>query len=208
LGDAFSLSILPAARNVGEPASSPPKPPTARLCEGSAIDEDWTPRSRAALASASRLDPRRAGAFCGDAAVRPTRRATRAAPEIQEIEMPLALNRLILYARDVEGTVAFYEKHFGFRRMRMPGDRIVELVAQSGGANIMVHAAAKGVRTGQVTVKLVFDVEDVAGFCARSAGDGLVFGAEHLADGYSYANAKDPCGNNIQVSSRAFRKAD
>lgn len=122
--------------------------------------------------------------------------------------MPLALNRLILYARDVEGTVAFYEKHFGFQVLRLPGDRIVELEALSGGANIMVHAAAKGVRTRQVTVKLVFDVEDVSGFCERSARNGLMFSAEHLADGYSYANAKDPCGNNIQVSSRAFRKAD
>jgi predicted enzyme related to lactoylglutathione lyase len=122
--------------------------------------------------------------------------------------MPLALNRIILYARDVEQTVAFYERHFGFQVRRLPGDRIVELVALSGGANIMVHAAAKGVKTGQVTVKLVFDVEDVLGFCEKSARNGLVFSAEHPADGYSYANAKDPCGNNIQVSSRAFRKAE
>ena len=122
--------------------------------------------------------------------------------------MPLALNRLILYARNVEQTVAFYERHFGFQVLRLTGDRIVELVALSGGANIMVHAAAKGVKTGQVTVKLVFDIEDVLGFCEKSARNGLVFSAEHRADGYSYANAKDPCGNNIQVSSRAFRKAD
>ena len=120
--------------------------------------------------------------------------------------MPLALNRLVLYARDVEQTVAFYEKYFGFQVLRLAGDRIVELVALHGGANIMVHAAAKGVKTGQVTVKLVFDVEDVTAFCENSARNGLTFSAEHPADGYSYANAKDPCGNNIQVSSRAFRK--
>ena len=132
----------------------------------------------------------------------------RHATEIQKTNMPLPLNRIVLYARDVEATVAFYEKHFGFQVLRLPGDRIVELVARSGGANIMVHAAAKGVRTGQVTVKLVFDVEDVSGFCQTSAGNGLIFGAEHQADGYSYANAKDPCGNNITVSSRAFRKAN
>lgn len=122
--------------------------------------------------------------------------------------MSFALNRLILYARDVEGTVAFYEKHFGFKVLRLPGDKIVELVAQGGGANLMIHPAAKGVKTGQVTVKLVFDVEDVSGFCERSARDGLVFNSLHPADGYCYANAKDPCGNNIQVTSRAFRKAD
>jgi predicted enzyme related to lactoylglutathione lyase len=128
--------------------------------------------------------------------------------EREEDSMSFPLNRLILYARDVEGTVAFYEKHFGFKVLRLPGDRIVELLAQSGGANIMIHAAAKGVKTGQVTVKLVFDVEDVSGFCERSARDGLVFSSPHPANGYSYANAKDPCGNNIQVTSRAFRKAD
>jgi len=121
--------------------------------------------------------------------------------------LSLALNRLVLYARDVEATVAFYEKHFGFEVLRLPGDRIVELVARGGGANIMVHPAAKGVRTGQVTVKLVFDVEDISAFRAESARHGLSFGPEHPADGYSYANAKDPCGNNIQVSSRAFRNA-
>jgi predicted enzyme related to lactoylglutathione lyase len=122
--------------------------------------------------------------------------------------VPLPLNRIILYARDVEATVAFYEKHFGFQALRLPGDRIVELVAQDGGANIMVHPAAKGVKTGQVTVKLVFDVEDVSRFRGESALNGLVFGPEHPANGYSFANAKDPCGNNIQVSSRAFRKGE
>lgn len=119
-----------------------------------------------------------------------------------------ALNKVTLYARDVETTVSFYEQYFGFRPLRLPGDRIVELVAQNGGANLMVHPAAKGVKTGQVTVKLVFDVEDVAGFCAASERAGLAFGKIHPADGYEYANAKDPCGNNIQVSSRAFRKGD
>jgi len=122
--------------------------------------------------------------------------------------MPLALTRIILYVRDIEKTVEFYHKHFDFQALRLPGDRIVELVALGGGANIMVHAAAKGVKTGQVTVKFVFDVEDVSAFCEKSARNGLVFSAEHPANGYSYANAKDPCGNNIQVSSRAFRKAD
>ncbi len=122
--------------------------------------------------------------------------------------MPCPLNRIVIYARDVETTVAFYEKHFGFEVLRLPGDRIVELVARSGGANIMVHAAAKSVKTGQVTVKLTFDVENVSAFRAESAKNGLVFGPEHAANGYSYANAKDPCGNNISVSSRAFRKTE
>lgn len=117
----------------------------------------------------------------------------------------MPINRIILYAHDVEATVRFYETHFGFRAYREAGGRIVELVSGEGGANLMIHPAAKGQRKGQSLVKLVFDVTDVEAFCRRSAGEGLVFGAIHRADGYQFANAKDPSGNPISVSSRAFR---
>lgn len=116
------------------------------------------------------------------------------------------LNRLVIYARDIEATARFYEQHFGFKAARLPGDSIVELVAQDGGANIMLHQAAKGQKSGQSSIKLVFDVEDVEAFCRRCADNGLQFGALHKADGYLFANAKDPCQNPISVSSRAFRK--
>lgn len=127
------------------------------------------------------------------------------ASNMTSLEAVLPLNRLVIYAGDVEETAAFYETYFGFKRMRLPGDRIVELVGQDGGANIMLHQAAKGQRRGQSIVKLVFDVENVESFCAECAGNGLTFGPIHKADGYVYANAKDPCQNSIQVSSRAFR---
>jgi catechol 2,3-dioxygenase-like lactoylglutathione lyase family enzyme len=117
----------------------------------------------------------------------------------------LRLNRILLYSRNVEETVAFYERHFGFEARREAGDRIVELASPNGGSTIMVHQAAKGQRAGQSAVKLVFDVEDVEAFCAKCAKEGLEFGAIHLADGYAFANAYDPCKNPISVSSRAFR---
>ncbi|MGR9344918.1 VOC family protein [Rhizobium leguminosarum] len=118
----------------------------------------------------------------------------------------MPLNRLVIYAGNVEETVRFYEKHFGFKATSLPGDRIVELIAQDGGAIIMLHQAAKGQRSGQSIVKLVFDVDDVEAFCRRCAENGLEFGPIHKADGYLFANAKDPCQNSISVSSRAFRK--
>lgn len=119
----------------------------------------------------------------------------------------MPLNRLVIYAKDVAATARFYETHFGYKAMQLPGDRIVELVARDGGANIMLHQAARGQRTGQAIIKLVFDVEDVAAFCRQAAADGLDFGTVHQADGYQFANAKDPCQNSISVSSRAFRKS-
>lgn len=119
----------------------------------------------------------------------------------------MPLNRIILYAMDVEQTVAFYEKFFGFRAVREDGDRIVELVASDGGARLMIHQAARAQKAGQSQVKLVFDVEDVEAFCANSARQGLIFSALHQGQGYVFANARDPAKNSISVSSRAFRKS-
>ncbi|MFS8050013.1 VOC family protein [Rhizobium sp. BR 314] len=117
----------------------------------------------------------------------------------------MPLGRLILYVRDVEATIRFYEKHFGFKSHRQAGDRIVELLAPDGGTNLMIHPAAKAQKMGQSLVKLVFDIEHVEAFRARCAEEGLEFGPIHQADGYVFANAKDPAGNSISISSRAFR---
>ncbi|WP_132592184.1 VOC family protein [Rhizobium sp. BK068] len=114
-------------------------------------------------------------------------------------------NRLIIYASNVEVTARFYERFFGFKANREPGDRIVELVSPNGGGIIMLHPAARGQRRGQSIVKLVFDIEDVEAFCLQCARDGLTFGPIHIAEGYKFANAKDPCENSISISSRAFR---
>ena len=117
----------------------------------------------------------------------------------------MTLGRITLYVRDVEAPISFYEKHFGFKPHREDGDRIVELLAQDGGANLMIHAAGKAQKMGQVLVKLVFDVEHVEAFRTKCAEEGLEFGPIHQADGYVFANAKDPSGNSISISSRAFR---
>lgn len=119
----------------------------------------------------------------------------------------MALSRIILYAMDVEQTVAFYEKFFGFRAVREDGDRIVELVPADGGARLMIHQAGRAQKSGQSQVKLVFDVEDVEAFCANCAKHGLIFSALHQGQGYVFANARDPAKNSISVSSRAYRKS-
>lgn len=120
-------------------------------------------------------------------------------------DMTIRLNRLILYARDVEATAGFYSRHFGFSVQRQEGDRIVELVGADGSAVLMLHPAGKAKKQGQTSVKLVFDISDVQAFCENCRENGLEFGPLHQADGYVFANAKDPCGNSISVSSRAFR---
>jgi len=120
---------------------------------------------------------------------------------------PPALGRILLYVRDVERSAAFYAVHFGYVAHREAEVRIVELHGPASAANIMLHPAAKSQKTGQVTVKLVFDVEDVTAFAAKAKQKGLEFGPLLQGDGYVFSNAKDPDGNSISVSSRAYRRS-
>jgi predicted enzyme related to lactoylglutathione lyase len=119
--------------------------------------------------------------------------------------MAASLGRVILYTRKMEEMVSFYTRHFGFSvKLGQGDDRLIELVPAEGGAVILLHPAGQGQKQGQVQAKLVFDVPDVPAFCDRAARNGLDFGPVHRAYGYCFANAKDPSGNAIQVSSRAF----
>ncbi|WP_298936995.1 VOC family protein [uncultured Ruegeria sp.] len=114
------------------------------------------------------------------------------------------LTRLILYTKRIDQMVRFYETHFGYTACQIEGDRIIELKPGSSGAHLLLHLAGRGARGGQAAVKLVFDVVDVPAFCAQALQKGLTFGAIHQADSYQFANAKDPSGNSVSVSSRAF----
>ena len=118
----------------------------------------------------------------------------------------IVLGRILLYVRDIEAVARFYVLHFGFQIHREAGDRIVELESPGRvGSNIMLHPLGRGRKSGQTVAKLVFDVPDVDAFCARAAEHGLEFGRIYKADGYVFANANDPAGNSVSVSSRVFR---
>lgn len=120
--------------------------------------------------------------------------------------MSSALGRVIIYTKRLNEIAEFYCKHFGFEILRLEGDRIVELVSQNTGANILLHPMSAGRKEGQTLVKLVFDVEDVEAFCRDAENRGLKFGSIHKADGYCFANTKDPAKNSVSISSRAFAK--
>ncbi|WP_204318666.1 VOC family protein [Pseudooceanicola aestuarii] len=118
--------------------------------------------------------------------------------------MAAPLGRIIIYTRKIPEMAAFYARHFAYTVTGTEGDRIVELTPTRGGAALLLHPASARQKEGQALVKLVFDVADVPAFCAACHDNGLRFGALHQADGYVFANARDPAGNSVQVSSRAF----
>ncbi|MEN9865076.1 MAG: hypothetical protein RL748_666 [Pseudomonadota bacterium] len=121
--------------------------------------------------------------------------------------MHAKLGTIIIYARDMKKTAMFYSQHFGFVTTGEVLEGLIELHAPDGGAGILIHQAAKSVKLGQVGVKLSFHVQDVAAFAAEADKNGLQFGAVHEANGYQFANAKDPDNNSISISSREFRAA-
>jgi len=119
--------------------------------------------------------------------------------------MTSPLGTVIIYARDMQRTAAFYGEHFGFSTTGQVTESLIELQGSSGGAGILIHQAAKSVKLGQVGVKLSFHVQDIEAFVLAAAKNGLKFGAIYQANGYQFANAKDPDGNSVSISSRAFR---
>lgn len=116
-----------------------------------------------------------------------------------------SLNTVLIYARNPVKTAAFYRTYFGFVGHEQPVEGLLELTSPTSGLTILIHQAAKSVKLGQAGVKLVFSVEDIEAFKQRSQETGLLFGSTHQANGYAFANAKDPDGNSVSISSRAFR---
>lgn len=119
--------------------------------------------------------------------------------------MTIALTTLIIYAKDMQRTARFYVAHFGYASNYAVVDGLIELKSANGGAEILVHQAAKSLKFGSAVLKLSFSVPDVDEFISNAATAGLEVGPVHRANGYAFANTKDPDGNAISVSSRQYR---
>ena len=112
----------------------------------------------------------------------------------------LAVARVILYVRNIAKVAAFYERFFNMKPLPGAMDGWLELASPSGGCTIALHRAAKSQKSG-AAIKLVFAVKNVQAFVRESQKQGLQFGVIHRADGFEFANAKDPAGNSISISS-------
>lgn len=119
--------------------------------------------------------------------------------------MTIALSTVIIYAKDMHRTARFYSENFGYETSGEVREGLIELLPAAGGAEILIHQAAKSLRFGSAAIKLSFSVTDVQQFVEAAKAAGLAFGAVHQANGYAFANTKDPDGNSISVSSRKFR---
>jgi predicted enzyme related to lactoylglutathione lyase len=117
----------------------------------------------------------------------------------------LPISRIILYVRDIPKVAAFYQTHFGLQPLPGADEGWLELGSPNGGCRIALHQAAVSQKRGS-EIKIVFAVRDVRKFTTERAAFGLKFGAVHHTGSHEFANARDPAGNSIQVSSRGVRR--
>ncbi len=116
---------------------------------------------------------------------------------------PLPIARVILYVKDIPKVAAFYQRFFGLEPLPGATEGWVELAGPSSGCAIALHQAAKSQKSG-AAMKIVFAVKDVPAFVRECESKGLHFGTIHHAEGFEFANAKDPAWNSISVSSRGL----
>jgi len=116
--------------------------------------------------------------------------------------MTIPIVRVILYVKDIPKTAEFYQRHFGMIPIPADEEGWLELTG-AGTCNIALHRAAKTQKSG-AAIKLVFGVPDVRKFKSEREAHGLKFGPIHDAGDFEFANAKDPAGNSIQISSRGL----
>lgn len=115
----------------------------------------------------------------------------------------ISISRVILYVKDIPEVAAFYQNHFGLVPLAGAEDGWLELGYAQGGCTLALHQAAKSQVRGS-EIKIVFGVADVHLFKAERAAAGLHFGVVHETGTHAFANAKDPAGNAIQISSRGI----
>ena len=117
--------------------------------------------------------------------------------------MTTPISRIILFVLDVPGVAAFYQRHFGLVPLDGSEDGWLELSA--GGCNLALHRATTTSRErGRSPAKIVFALSDIHAAKKQFAANGLKFGKVHEVDGFAFANARDPEGNPIQISSRGL----
>ena len=117
--------------------------------------------------------------------------------------MAIPVVRIILYVKNIPKVADFYQRHFGLRSR--PSSEKGWLEMAGAGCDIALHQAATTQKSG-AAMKIVFGVPDVRKFKKERERDGLRFGPVHDAGDFAFANAKDPAGNSVQISSRGINR--
>ena len=118
--------------------------------------------------------------------------------------MAIPIVRAILYVKNIPKVADFYQRHFGMCPLPTNEKGWLEMTSTPGGCTIALHQASAAQKSC-AAIKLVFGVADVRKFKSEREQQGLKFGPIHFAGSFEFANAKDPAGNSVQISSRGLK---
>ena len=113
------------------------------------------------------------------------------------------ITRIILYVKDIPTVAEFYQRHFGMKPLPSQSEGWLEMTSDPRGCNIALHQASSAQKSG-AAINIVFGVADVCKFKEEQEENDLKFGPIHTVGDIQFANAKDPAGNSIQISSRGL----
>jgi len=123
--------------------------------------------------------------------------------------MAVPIVRVTLYVKDIPKVAHFYQRHFGMQPLPSESEGWLDMTSHKGGCNIALHQASSAQKRG-AEIKIVFGVPDVRKFKREREADGLKIGpihftGDHATADFEFANAKDPAGNSVQISSRGLK---
>lgn len=114
-------------------------------------------------------------------------------------------NHAMIYCRDVERSLAFYSKMFGFKvvdQFRYEGKPVyARLVAPAGQGTIALHQAAPGAPVLSDGVRLYFEIHDLDAMCEKLKRAGVYFTQmpQMMPWGWRHAYLDDPDNHEISL---------
>jgi catechol 2,3-dioxygenase-like lactoylglutathione lyase family enzyme len=114
-------------------------------------------------------------------------------------------NHAMIYCRDVERSLAFYTRHFGFKavdQFRYEGKPVyARLVAPAGNGTIALHQAAPGAPVTSDGVRLYFEIRDLDMVCEKLKRAGVYFSQmpQMMPWGWRHAYLDDPDNHEISL---------
>lgn len=125
-------------------------------------------------------------------------------PAAESAQVPprkLAMNHAMVYVRNVERSLAFYEGKLGFRKIEGM-DGYARLQSPCGLTTIAIHLAEAGRELpGSEGIRLYFEIEELDPLCERLARQGVEFmqTPQEMPWGWRHAYLKDPDGHEISL---------
>ena len=142
------------------------------------------------------------------AATRPKTTAAKTKPRAAGKNKPgggIDFNHAMIYCRDVERSLAFYTRHFGFKsvdQFRYEGKAVyARLVAPSGHGTVALHQAAPGASVSSDGVRLYFEIRDLDSICDKLKRAGVYFSQmpQIMPWGWRHAYLDDPDNHEISL---------